>query len=48
MRIAGIDIGGTSIKLGVFDTSLGLVATEKIMTGDAGPLKRWPTALRNL
>ena len=27
MRIAGIDIGGTSIKLGVFDTSLGLVAT---------------------
>lgn len=39
MRIAGIDIGGTSIKLGVFDTSLGLVATEKIMTGDADPEK---------
>lgn len=39
MRIAGIDIGGTSVKLGVFDTEKGLLNTEKIMTGDADPEK---------
>jgi glucokinase len=37
MRIAGIDIGGTSVKLGVFDTGAGLVATEKIPSGQAEP-----------
>lgn len=32
MRIAGIDIGGTSVKLGVFDTSAGLLSTDRIPT----------------
>ena len=39
MRIAGIDIGGTSVKLGVFDTGAGLVKTEKLVTGSAEPEK---------
>ena len=37
MRIAGIDIGGTNIKLGVFDTGAGLIRTEKFPTGDGDP-----------
>ena len=37
MRIAGIDIGGTSVKLGVFDTGAGLVETDRLVTGDADP-----------
>jgi len=37
MRIAGIDIGGTSVKMGVFDTGAGLVRTEKLITGNADP-----------
>ena len=39
MRIAGIDIGGTSVKLGIFDTGAGLVRTEKLVTGSAEPEK---------
>lgn len=33
MRIAGIDIGGTSVKMGVFDTGAGLVHMTKAPTG---------------
>ena len=32
MRIAGIDIGGTSVKMGVFDTSAGLLSIERLPT----------------
>ena len=32
MRIAGIDIGGTSVKMGVFDTSAGLLSIERLAT----------------
>lgn len=39
MRIAGIDIGGTSVKMGVFDTGAGLLRTEKLVTGNADPEK---------
>ena len=39
MRIAGIDIGGTSVKLGIFDTGAGLVRAEKLVTGSAEPEK---------
>jgi len=35
MRIAGIDIGGTSVKMGVFDTSAGLLSIERLATGGA-------------
>ncbi|MGI6238621.1 MAG: ROK family protein [Christensenellales bacterium] len=37
MRIAGIDIGGTSVKLGVFDTGAGLIATERMPSGQVDP-----------
>jgi len=40
MRIAGVDIGGTSVKLGVFDTGDGsLSMLEKIPTGHIAPEK---------
>lgn len=35
MRIAGLDIGGTSVKMGVFDTSAGLLSIERLATGGA-------------
>ncbi|MBQ4090205.1 MAG: ROK family protein [Clostridia bacterium] len=35
MRIAGIDIGGTSVKMGVFDTSAGLLSIERLPTRGA-------------
>lgn len=35
MRIAGIDIGGTSVKMGVFDTSAGLLSIERLPTKGA-------------
>lgn len=35
MRIAGIDIGGTSAKMGVFDTEAGLLSMKKLPTAGA-------------
>lgn len=35
MRIAGIDIGGTSAKMGIFDTEAGLVSMKKLPTAGA-------------
>jgi len=35
VRIAGIDIGGTSVKMGVFDTSAGLLSIERLPTKGA-------------
>lgn len=32
MRIAGIDIGGTSVKMGVLDTDAGLLSTDRLPT----------------
>lgn len=35
MRIAGLDIGGTSVKMGVIDTEAGLLSMEKLPTAGA-------------